>query len=224
VAAGAIATIRPAGELAPVDILLVTVGAAGMQHRFLEIACEMALATGKRRVLSEKGELRPGMVELGCGTRRLPGLQRMAGLTSRLESGAMGVFVASIATGEAKSSEFDERLARAWNARMAFLTHDLQVRCRKLELRPPVIELRCRFPFRLVVALLAIQRELPTVLISVAIHAVPGQSQIRALQVLYDNAAALRLWNVLREMTLAAVQPAVRPFEHVAGLAVIEFG
>ncbi len=68
---------------------------------------------------------------------------------------------------------------------VTFRARDFLVRCLQIETRLAVIEARRLFPVALVVAALALGRELSLMRIRVAIHALPGEAEIRAGFIFY---------------------------------------
>ena len=96
-ARGALAAVRARRELTSVGRSRVTVQAASVRDRILEVAALVALAADQRGMLARQRELRLGVIELRSDMRGLPGFAGVAGLAGSRERGPVRILVAGVA-------------------------------------------------------------------------------------------------------------------------------
>ena len=186
----------------------------------------MALVAGHVGVLREQGELGPGMIErrvgVACG---FPCNIGMAGAAGRSESAVVRVLVAGSALCECDSHvlhlRFGAILGR--HLQVAFLAWRAFVSAGQAVFGSRMVEAGDVLPIRGDVAALAGAAQLSLVLVLVAGGAIRAKTQVRALHVLYQNAAAGGWRDALGIMALITLEPRVAPVQRIASFPVIEF-
>lgn len=217
---GAFSGIGPRFELATMGVL-VTVRALCVRDRRLEVAFGVAIVAGNSLVLAEKWIACFGVVEAFESLDLLPIRSRVAGLARRREAALVRVRVAGRAFPEGKVDIFDVGF-RIRQRGMALLAENFLVRTGQRVLGRRVSKARGGLPALESVAARAIDTELPAVFVAVATGAVAGQTEIRAIQILDEDAGACRLRNVIDFVALLAGHGGMAAFERVARLAMIE--
>ncbi len=217
---GAFSGIGPGFELARMGVL-VTVHALCVRHGCLEVAFGVALAAGNGLVLAQKRIFRLRVVEAFETLDVLPVGGRVAGLARRGEAALVRIGVAGCALFEGKADEFDIGF-RIRQRGMALLAGDFLVRAGQRVLGCRMMEARGRLPALECMAAGAIGAQLPVVFVAVATGAVAGQTEIRAIQILDEDAGAGSQRNVIGFVALLAGHGGMAAFEHIARLAMIE--
>jgi len=215
---------RSLHKLTIVRIGMVTVGALGECHRFLEISVRVALRTINRRVFAFQRIFRLGVIEAfvhGLQRNLLPPRGAMTGRTSLRETPVVRILVAVGALVEG-----DTHVLRLTIGSVGMALRALHLSVQPSQRIPGlrVIELSDlqRLPVLEVMTLQTILAETAFVLIFMAGDACRRHSQIAAIEVfVFDRRAFLRR-NVGGAMTLVAGQTLVLALQKVARLLVIE--
>ena len=223
---GALNAARALDELAAVRIGTVAIRAVRVRHGFLEIRAGMALQASHSPMFSQQRVCRFRVIEL-C-TQRLrgnlfPTIGVVTGGAGSRHRGAVRIVVARVTTIKNQAGVFRFSLG---SRGVTFLTRHLCVQSGERIACARVIKLFFdghALPVIEVVALLTVLSEASVVLVFVTGGATARQSQEGMPQVFTGKFAACFSRDVLRNVTLRALQSSVFALQHVAGLVMIEF-
>ena len=149
----------------------------------------------------------------------------MAGVAGRGEGAVVRVLVAGSALRKCDSHVLHVRFAAilGGNFQVTLLAWRALVSAAQAVFGSRMVEAHDVLPIRGDVATLAGASHLALVLVLVAGGAIPAETQVRALQVLHQNAAAGGRRDALGIMALITLEPRVAPVQRIARSSVIEF-
>ncbi|HUE54913.1 MAG TPA: hypothetical protein VMO76_03715 [Candidatus Udaeobacter sp.] len=207
-------------ELALVGVRFMTIIAVIERQLLFEISLQVAFRTADHDVLSEERVLGLGMVEFKARQQFLPSCGGVTFFAALLEGAFVRINVA-VDAGLELHVPVACRAARHIGL-VALLALDFDVKTRQGIAGLGVIELLCRFPVRVIMALQAIVPKLAFVHIFVARHAILCKPEERLRKILHFDERAVIANHESRRVALFAGDPSVLSFQLVAGLAMIK--
>ena len=140
VTGGTLSAVGAPGELSPVRVARVTIEAAAVGDRELEIRGPVTGLAGHALMLASEGIVRGRMVECRHDLQCLPACRGVTGLAGLMESTLMRIDVTGCAARKCQAAEFCVRSAIP-NLRMAFAAIDLRMGTGQHKLRPIMVVL-----------------------------------------------------------------------------------